>query len=194
MNRRQFLQSSAALAITSRLAADVPPAAEPTAAKLPRWRGFNLLDKCYGQRNRPFKESDFALLAEWGFDFVRLPLSYRCWSEPDDLRIFAGASSETNRRGRRLWQEVWGACLLELSSRPGTVSILRRNQATCGTTKRFSTAARINGADSRNAIGVCRIRGSVSICSMNPPRSPRQTMCESSSGSWRPSANRIPGD
>jgi endoglucanase len=86
MNRRQFLQSSAVLAVTSRLAAEPPSRAEPTAAKLPRWRGFNLLDKCYGQRNRPFAEADFALLAEWGFDFVRLPLSYRCWSEPDDLR------------------------------------------------------------------------------------------------------------
>ena len=31
-----------------------------------------------------FKESDFALLAEWGFDFVRLPASYLCWSSKAD--------------------------------------------------------------------------------------------------------------
>jgi endoglucanase len=33
---------------------------------------------------RPFQESDFAWMAEWGFDFVRLPLSYRCWTAPGD--------------------------------------------------------------------------------------------------------------
>jgi endoglucanase len=87
MNRRRFLQSAIALAGSYSLAADALAASEPTAAKLPRWRGFNLLEKCYGQRHRPFAENDFAIMSEWGFDFVRLPLSYRCWSSPDDLRV-----------------------------------------------------------------------------------------------------------
>jgi endoglucanase len=86
VNRRQFVQSAIALVGSYSLAADRPTPIEPTAAKLPRWRGFNLLDKCYGQHNRPFAEKDFGILAEWGFDFVRLPMSYRCWSSPDDLR------------------------------------------------------------------------------------------------------------
>jgi len=57
-----------------------------SARHLPRWRGFNLLAKFVKHRggNPPFQESDFALLAEWGFDFVRLPLSYHCWSDPND--------------------------------------------------------------------------------------------------------------
>jgi len=55
-----------------------------SAAKLPRWRGFNLLEKFTDQRNSPFLESDFEWIAEWGFDFVRLPLSYWCWSSPED--------------------------------------------------------------------------------------------------------------
>jgi endoglucanase len=53
------------------------------ASHLPRWRGFNLLEKFTAERSAPFREADFAWMAEWGFDFVRLPLSYRCWAEPD---------------------------------------------------------------------------------------------------------------
>jgi len=51
------------------------------ASKLPRWRGFNLLEKFTADCNAPFVEADFDWIAEWGFDFVRLPLSYRCWCE-----------------------------------------------------------------------------------------------------------------
>ena len=56
----------------------------PSAACLPRWRGFNLLEKFNHSQNAPFRESDFQWLTEWGFDFVRLPLSYRCWADVDD--------------------------------------------------------------------------------------------------------------
>ncbi len=52
---------------------------------LPRWRGFNLMEKFSEKAgNRPFLESDFAWMAELGFDWVRLPMNYRLWSEPDD--------------------------------------------------------------------------------------------------------------
>jgi endoglucanase len=54
------------------------------ASQLPQWRGFNLLEKFNADHASAFKESDFDLIAEWGFDFVRLPLSYRCWAKPDD--------------------------------------------------------------------------------------------------------------
>ncbi len=59
---------------------------------LPRWRGFNLLEKFSaedavesgsGRRNPPFRETDFQWISDWGFDFARLPMSYRCWSSPD---------------------------------------------------------------------------------------------------------------
>jgi endoglucanase len=33
---------------------------------------------------KPFAERDFADIAELGFDFVRLPLDYRCWTDRDD--------------------------------------------------------------------------------------------------------------
>lgn len=69
----------------------------------PRWRGFNLLgmfssdtSACnsmvnYGskapQKRCPgyFSEEEFQIIANWGFNFVRLPLSYRVWGSVDDL-------------------------------------------------------------------------------------------------------------
>jgi endoglucanase len=64
---------------------------------LPKWRGFNLQEKFtdkpdewmniapeWGAKNEPFRESDFALIKEFGFNFVRLPMSYKCWCEEDD--------------------------------------------------------------------------------------------------------------
>jgi len=61
--------------------------------RLPRWRGFNLLEKFsaddssksvkFRSVNPPFQETDFEWIADWGFDFVRLPMSYHCWSSPE---------------------------------------------------------------------------------------------------------------
>jgi endoglucanase len=63
--------------------ADALPRALPDATPrhLPRWRGFNLLDKFMVDQQRAFEERDFADIAELGFDFVRLPLDYRCWTD-----------------------------------------------------------------------------------------------------------------
>ncbi|HAI12898.1 MAG TPA: hypothetical protein DCM28_14410, partial [Phycisphaerales bacterium] len=58
------------------------PLPKASAGHLPRWRGFNLLNQFYAgspQRDRPFEESDFAMIKALGFNFVRLPLDYRCW-------------------------------------------------------------------------------------------------------------------
>jgi len=64
---------------------------------LPLWRGFNLQEKFthkpdewmniapeWGFRNEPFRESDFAIIKELGFNFVRLPMSYKCWCEENN--------------------------------------------------------------------------------------------------------------
>lgn len=61
---------------------------EATAQKLPRWRGFNLLEKFNVGRHGPFLEADFAWMAEWGFNFVRLPMDYRCWAKAADAPEF----------------------------------------------------------------------------------------------------------
>ncbi len=46
---------------------------------LPRWRGFNLLELYGAGSFTPFVEDDFRWIAGWGFDFVRVPLSYTLW-------------------------------------------------------------------------------------------------------------------
>ena len=54
-----------------------------THARLPRWRGFNLLEKYRSdlpQWSRAYEEWDFDVIANWGFDFVRLPTDYRIWT------------------------------------------------------------------------------------------------------------------
>ena len=90
MNRREFIQAAGTLAVAAAAMPALPlsAAGKPgvTARRLPRWRGFNLLARFAKQRggNPPFAESDFALIAEWGFDFARLPMSYHFWSEPND--------------------------------------------------------------------------------------------------------------
>lgn len=83
MRRRDFLKT-AALGAVAGWTHDLACAAAPLHRKLPRWRGFNLQEKFNVARNRPFLESDFEWMAAWGFDFARLPMDYRCWTDRDN--------------------------------------------------------------------------------------------------------------
>jgi endoglucanase len=96
MNRRAFVRATIApvaalglsgCGIKSRVTAGAaaPPTADVLARTLPRWRGFNLLEKFNAETKGPFLERDFEMMADWGFDFVRLPLSYRCWGSAENL-------------------------------------------------------------------------------------------------------------
>ncbi len=97
MNRRRFLRNVAGVSASATIlgtatwetvGADVKRP-EPSWSKLPRWRGFNLLEKfIWNQKDTPYLESDFAWMAEWGFDFVRLPTSYLGWIEAGNWRKF----------------------------------------------------------------------------------------------------------
>jgi len=87
MKRRIFVKNTGLLAATSMInfdllarAAGLPPLGEPKGAnKLPEWRGFNLTDF-----NTPFPRADrkytteehLKWMSDWGFDFVRFPVSY----------------------------------------------------------------------------------------------------------------------
>ena len=51
---------------------------------LPRWRGFNLLDFFTMKSTGDVAEDDFRWMAEWGFDFARLPMCYTLWTVDDD--------------------------------------------------------------------------------------------------------------
>jgi len=100
INRRKFIQSSAVaglglgLAGASLFAGGV--AGKPQNV-LPRWRGFNLLD--FFSPNPQWKkpsttEDHLRWIADWGFDFVRLPMAYPFYLDidrtkpvtPDDVR------------------------------------------------------------------------------------------------------------
>lgn len=58
----------------------------------PRYRGFNLLGmfcsktstRNLGRAPGYYDEKDFKTIANWGFDYVRLPISYRIWSTASD--------------------------------------------------------------------------------------------------------------
>ena len=53
---------------------------------LPRWRGFNLLEKFSKEwSNKPFSEDDFKMISSFGFNFVRLPMDYRVWIKDNDV-------------------------------------------------------------------------------------------------------------
>ncbi len=52
---------------------------------LPRWRGFNLLEMFITRDSGDFSEDDFRWIADWGFDFVRIPACYTLWIEDGDV-------------------------------------------------------------------------------------------------------------
>lgn len=92
MDRRSFVKNLAVLSVAARteassLLASGPSAADDiTAKRIPRWRGFNLQGR-FSNQHAPepaYEEFDFATMAEWGFDFARLPLSYWVWGSPED--------------------------------------------------------------------------------------------------------------
>jgi endoglucanase len=103
MKRRTFLKTTAAagaLALINGKALKgetVLKQKDITYNTLPLWKGFNLQEKFthkpdewmdiapeWGAKNEPFRESDFAAIRELGFNYVRLPMSYKCWCEEDD--------------------------------------------------------------------------------------------------------------
>ncbi len=65
---------------------------KPAQTVLPRWRGFDLVEmlRSDAEVGRPaglFQEHDFRWIADWGFDFVRLPLCYRLWIKSREHEI-----------------------------------------------------------------------------------------------------------
>ncbi len=96
MKRREFLAGTGAAGCAlalRRWPGEAPAAAaEVSPRRLPRWRGFNLLEKfsldCnqpFITGNHPYRREDFEWIHELGFDFVRLPMDYRCWTDASDL-------------------------------------------------------------------------------------------------------------
>ncbi len=82
-NRRIFIRNSALAAAAITFTGNSAFSSESLTSKnkLPRWKGFNLLD--YFSPSVPRNpgsnsttEDDFRWMVDWGFDFVRIPMAY----------------------------------------------------------------------------------------------------------------------
>lgn len=87
--RRRFLKGSAGAVASAAVVGATPASAanekeQPAQAVLPRWKGFNLTYFFTEGRSEEPVEDDFRWMRDWGFNFVRLPMSYRVWTNPND--------------------------------------------------------------------------------------------------------------
>jgi endoglucanase len=84
LNRREFLGTAAAVSLSGANTIAMENTAK-TKLTFPRYRGFNLLEKFSHRGPRwKFQEEDFQIMADWGFDFARIPMSYWNWASKDD--------------------------------------------------------------------------------------------------------------
>jgi endoglucanase len=82
MNRRKFIKNASVViagSVTDFNIKDAALAPRKTINKLPKWKGFNLTD--FNTVNptsnrRSTVEDHLKWMSDWGFDFVRLPMSY----------------------------------------------------------------------------------------------------------------------
>jgi len=79
-DRRDFLKTVTAGVALAGLPGWVSSCSPTIKNKLPRWRGFNILDffspRPYSNRRFADTVQDFQWMADWGFDFVRFPMAY----------------------------------------------------------------------------------------------------------------------
>jgi endoglucanase len=80
MKRRTFLKN-AGLATAGLSLSEITAVAawQPVQNKLPKWKGFNLLDFFSPDpkpTSKPTTEDHFRWMRDWGFDFVRIPIAY----------------------------------------------------------------------------------------------------------------------
>jgi endoglucanase len=81
MKRRSFIRTTGLITLGLSLAEKAALAASrrPCANKLPKWKGFNLLDFFSPDPRpvaRPSVEDHFKWMEDWGFNFIRLPIAY----------------------------------------------------------------------------------------------------------------------
>src|ERR1035438_1318563 len=96
--RRSVLKSIAGVAAASALGPSLAGLAQPGVKSInPKWYGFNLLeyfssDKDWMQHfpyngDGLFREDDFRWMRDWGFNWARLPMDYRLWTDADLMTI-----------------------------------------------------------------------------------------------------------
>jgi endoglucanase len=89
-NRRDFLKKTSITAAGVILSARSPMDVHSPRVqnKLPKWKGFNLLDffNPDPSRKRATTEEHFKWMVDWGFDFVRIPMAYPSYLKFDRTR------------------------------------------------------------------------------------------------------------
>ena len=91
MERRNFIKTAGLVTAGVGLAGNLAYSKSATVSnKLPKWKGFNLLDFFSPNPPRNNKngttDDDFKWMADWGFDFVRLPMAYPSYLDFDRSR------------------------------------------------------------------------------------------------------------
>ncbi len=87
MLRRTFIKNTGILAsLTPVVSSSLFFEEEAAKNKLPKWKGFNLLDFFSpdpGGGRKPTTEEYFKWMQDWGFDFVRIPIAYPAYLKFD---------------------------------------------------------------------------------------------------------------
>ena len=82
MDRRKFIRNTSVVVAASATSFNIDDAvftSNKTSDKLPKWKGFNLTDfntPNPAPNRRSTTEDQLKWMSDWGFDFVRLPISY----------------------------------------------------------------------------------------------------------------------
>jgi len=90
MKRREFIKATGlSVAAVSFAGAETFAHVEKAKMKVPKWKGFNLLDffspNPMGQRIKTTEEH-FKWMRDWGFDFIRIPIAYPSYLKFDRSR------------------------------------------------------------------------------------------------------------
>lgn len=132
VDRRTVLKSMLGVAAVSGLPTALTGLAMPAVSWNsinPRWYGFNLLEyfstdpdwmKYFPYKNDGnFKEDDFRWIRDWGFNWVRLPMDYRFWTDPNDLMKINEKGVEPIDRAIRLGEKYGIHVNISLHRAPG---------------------------------------------------------------------------
>ena len=92
---------------------------KPVQTQIPRWRGFNLLDMFTTHSDGNFSEDDFRWMADWGFNFARIPACYTLWISGEDTYSLFQPMMEKVDRVVRLGQKYGIHISLNFHRAPG---------------------------------------------------------------------------
>jgi endoglucanase len=144
IDRRSVVKGIAGVAALSALPVGTSLHATADSAKAlnPRWYGFNLLEyfstdpdwmKHFPyENNGMFREDDFRWMRDWGFNWARLPMDYRFWTDASDLMKIDERKVEPIDRAVRLGEKYGVHINISLHRAPGECILDGMNQKLVG--------------------------------------------------------------